>query len=375
VLLALAPAVGRAADGPAISLFDPEDGQLDMSAMLASASGFLPVPILITEPAVGYGGGAALLFFHDSIADQAKRAAAGHPGGNPKRVPPPSISGVAGAGTENGTWAAGAFHLGIWREDTVRYLGGVGYASVNYDLYGPAGRGVPVNVEGAGLLQQAMFRMGKSDFFAGANYKLIAATAKAEWLSTLPPPAGEGVEVVSGGASPILEYDTRDNIFTPNHGINSKFEWTHFDDWLGSDNRFDLVAFNNRLWMPLSDALVLGIRADGDFSSGDVPFYMVPYVQIRGIPAMRYQGDHVVTTEAELRWDVTHRWSLVGFAGTGWTARGDLPELGENGNHPAGGVGFRYLLARLFKLRAGIDVGFSEADAAVYLTMGNAWNM
>ena len=70
---------------------------------------------------------------------------------------------------------------------------------------------------------------------------------------------------------------------------------------------------------------------------------------------------------------MTRRWSLVGFAGTGWTARGDLSELGENGNHPAGGFGFRYLVARLFNLRAGIDVGFSEEDTAVYLTTGSAW--
>ena len=37
------------------TLIDPEDGMLDASDYLASASGFLPVPIIITEPAVGYG--------------------------------------------------------------------------------------------------------------------------------------------------------------------------------------------------------------------------------------------------------------------------------------------------------------------------------
>jgi hypothetical protein len=360
---------------PPEGMTDPEDGKFDLSVMLASAEGFLPVPILITEPAIGYGGGAAVLFFHDSIANKAERLKADVPGEKPKRLPPPSISGVAGMGTENGTWGAGAFHLGIWKKDTIRYLGAAGYASVNYDLYGITDQGIPVNVEGAALLQQIIHRLGKSDFFAGANYKLLAATAKADTPTPLPPPAGDGVEVTSGGASAILEYDTRDNIFTPNKGLNAKLEWTHFDEWLASENRFDLVQFNNRLWMPLTDSLVLGIRADGDFSSGDVPFYMLPYVSMRGIPAMRYQGDHVVTTEAELRWDFTPRWSVVGFAGTGWTAQGDLSEIGEDGSNPAGGFGFRYLIARLFNLRVGVDVGFSEEDAAIYLTTGYAWNM
>ena len=43
---------------------DPTDGKFDTSNWLLNKKGFLPVPIIVTEPAVGYGGGAALLFFH-----------------------------------------------------------------------------------------------------------------------------------------------------------------------------------------------------------------------------------------------------------------------------------------------------------------------
>lgn len=41
---------------------DPEDGALDASEWLLDRKGFLPVPILITEPAIGYGGGLAAMF-------------------------------------------------------------------------------------------------------------------------------------------------------------------------------------------------------------------------------------------------------------------------------------------------------------------------
>ncbi len=37
--------------------FDPHDGQLDLSYFLEDPRGFLPIPIVVTEPAVGYGGG------------------------------------------------------------------------------------------------------------------------------------------------------------------------------------------------------------------------------------------------------------------------------------------------------------------------------
>jgi len=56
------------------SFKDPEDGKLDASEWLLDRKGFLPVPILITEPAVGYGAGAALLFFRESIGDAVTKA-------------------------------------------------------------------------------------------------------------------------------------------------------------------------------------------------------------------------------------------------------------------------------------------------------------
>jgi hypothetical protein len=42
--------------------FDPQDGQFDLSYFLENPRGFLPNPIVVTEPAVGYGGGAAGMF-------------------------------------------------------------------------------------------------------------------------------------------------------------------------------------------------------------------------------------------------------------------------------------------------------------------------
>ena len=69
VLLALgatAPQIGFAQEGPPApepSRFrDPDDGQFDVSSFLEKPRGFLPVPVVITEPAVGYGGGMVGMF-------------------------------------------------------------------------------------------------------------------------------------------------------------------------------------------------------------------------------------------------------------------------------------------------------------------------
>lgn len=356
-------------------MVDPEDGKFDVSAFLATAQGFLPIPIIITEPAVGYGAGLVVVFMHDSIANRAEEMKKRNPDGELKRLPPPSITGVAGFTTENGTWGGALFHMGIWKEDTIRYLGAAGYASVNYDYYPDpdSSARIPISIEGALLLQQATFRLGESDFFAGGNYIFSTTEAKSDTGADLPPPAGNGVEVKSGGASGILEYDSRDNIFTPNKGYNAKGEWTHYDTWLGGDDQFDLFAWNNRAWFPVDEQLILGTRLDADFSGGDIPFYMRPFVGLRGIPAMRYQGDYVVTAEVELRWDMTSRWSTIGFLGAGWTADDRFSNITDSETYPAYGFGFRYLVARVFHLRAGLDFGFSEEGGSVYITTGNAW--
>mgnify|MGYP001813882553 FL=1 len=45
------------------SFLDPKDGKLDASNWLIERSGFLPVPVIVSDPSVGYGGGLAVLFF------------------------------------------------------------------------------------------------------------------------------------------------------------------------------------------------------------------------------------------------------------------------------------------------------------------------
>ncbi|KPJ99259.1 MAG: hypothetical protein AMJ60_05580, partial [Desulfobacterales bacterium SG8_35] len=58
----------------AVSFFDqfmdPHDSKFDVSQWVLDKKGVLPVPIIITEPAVGYGAGAALLFFHAKEDEQ-----------------------------------------------------------------------------------------------------------------------------------------------------------------------------------------------------------------------------------------------------------------------------------------------------------------
>src|SRR5215211_3133527 len=72
-------------------LKDPEDGAFDLGDYLLRHRGVLPMPIVVTEPAVGYGGGVALMYFGQSFADNAEAARA-----RGERIQPPDITAIAG---------------------------------------------------------------------------------------------------------------------------------------------------------------------------------------------------------------------------------------------------------------------------------------
>jgi len=139
---------------------DPEDGAFDASEWLLDRKGFLPVPIVITEPAIGYGGGAALLWFSESIREHS---------GERERLSPPNIYGGALAATENGTQLAGAFGMVTFGDEYWRWRGGVAHPDINIDFYGAGGEldngdfKIGYNVEGWLSTQQLMRRLGESE--------------------------------------------------------------------------------------------------------------------------------------------------------------------------------------------------------------------
>jgi len=123
---------------------DPDEGQIDLSGWLIDRKGFLPVPILVTEPAVGYGGGLAALFVRNSMREA---AAEGRAAG---RTTPPDLYALGGAATENGTWAGFGGGMVSFDDDRWRWRGGLVRTGANLDFYGLGGASRPLryNLDG-----------------------------------------------------------------------------------------------------------------------------------------------------------------------------------------------------------------------------------
>ncbi len=357
---------------------DPEDGMFDASNWLAEQQGVLPLPILITEPAVGYGLGVALLFLHDPLAGTAPEGKTFDPQSKgTERLIPPSISAAFGMYTENGTWLAGGMHLGIWNDDHIRYLGAGGVGSININLYAFSAtpdNPIKFNIELALLKQGVKFRLADSNFFAGIDYLLLATKSSFDDLLIKP---GNNIALVSQDAAVTLSlnYDSRDTIFTPSRGFNASLEGSLYREVVGGDTDYEKYLAKLIYFTPIVDTVILGLRGQAEWADGipivDIPVYQYPFVDLRGIPKMRYQGKSIGVLEAEVRWDFNPRWSFIGFGGAGryTSIISDVPAA----NVYTKGIGVRYLVSRRLRLRTGFDVAQGPEGTVFYIQMGQAW--
>jgi hypothetical protein len=348
---------------------DPEDGAFDASEWLLDRKGFLPVPIIITEPAIGYGGGAVLLFFRESIRQ--------HSAGR-ERLSAPDIYGAAAAATENETRIAGAFGMNTFANEYWRWRGGVGRPDINIDFYGAGGDlgtgdlKIGYNLEGWISTQQLMRRLGESENFVGGRWIYFDLDARFDASQSQPPFTPGARNATSSGLGLYFEHDSRDNFFTASSGWKGYLESMFYSPDFGGDRKYQTYRANAFAYAPIGKQYVLGGRADARAARGDVPFYQLPYIDMRGIPVARYQDENVALVEAEMRWNITSRWAVVAFAGTGLTW-GTSEDFDDADSASAWGGGIRRLVARRLGIYMGIDVARGPEETAYYIQAGSAW--
>ncbi|MET0893077.1 MAG: BamA/TamA family outer membrane protein [Pseudoxanthomonas sp.] len=351
---------------------DPEDGRLDASAWLLDHRGALPVPILITEPAVDYGGGVALLFFR-----RPEGAAQTWTNANGVQRPiAPDIYGAFGARTRNGTKAWGGGASMHFRDDRWRYVGGVAQPDIHLDYYLPARDGgtrrIAYAIDGLGSMQQVQRRIGNRDLYVGLRWVYLDFDARLDVESDSDAFDPRDFKQRNSGLGATLEYDVRDNPFTPSSGWIGGVDATVYATSLGGDRNYSTVRGRVFAYTPVAhDRVVLAGRVDVRAAYGDVPFYVQPFVELRGVPAARYQDTRTAVLEGEVRWNVTPRWAAVGFAGVG-RAWGHSA-FDDAATPVTKGVGGRYLVARRLGLYAGVDYAWGPEDGAVYIQVGGAW--
>ena len=346
---------------------DPDDDKLDLSAFLASAYGFVPLLVPITDPAVGYGAVAAAMFVH------------GEPPAQGEPFVRPSISVVGGLRTENDTRGWFGANLGTWRGGRVRTIAALADMDVNLEFFGLGGdaattaQGLGYSVTARGGVAGGNYRLGDTQFWMGLRYTAVDTRVSLEpSVVELPNVPLDDYDLRLGALTPSLTLDRRDNFFTPIRGWYVDLAVPMYRESLGSDRDFETANLTGMYFRPFAKSLFLGLRASGKYSSDRTPFFLRPYVSLRGVQALQYQGERTAELEAELRWQFRTRWSVVGFVGAG-EARSSVAVRDPETNVSTAGAGFRYLIARLHGLHLGVDVADGPDDTIFYVVLGNAW--
>ena len=347
---------------------DSIDNAFDVSHFLKDLHGILPIASPITEPAVGYGGTVALLYF---IPKKPKKDKI-------KQSKIPDIVGAAGGYTANNTWFAGVGYLGFWNNDRIRYRGVVGYGDINLKYYRstdflPHDISAEFGIKSIIILQQAKFRLGETNFFLGGRYTFGKTNVQFPKIFDFPEIDPLDFDITNSGLTLIGEFENYKNVFSPNQGMRIHLDYLQNLELLGSDRNWGKVTFSSAFYFPVNHFWVPAVRIESLMATGNAPFYAKPFVGLRGVPVMRYQGDLTILAETEQSFNIkTSRWDLVAFGGIGTTFK-SLDDLDPGDAVWSAGGGFRYLIARLFGLKMGIDVARGPEDWAVYVVFGSAW--
>lgn len=371
----------------AIDFFDPIDGYFDAGEYLAeNAYGFLPVPSIITEPSVGNGLAVMGLFLHETDAQRDKRKeVATHSIDGGAQLLTPGISVVGVGATDNGTKMGFAGHRQTWGKDSIRYLVGGGYGDINMSYYSQNdfadALSLDLNLQGYGLLQKFQYRIPGSAFFVGVSQKFLSVDMTNRHENSAVPP--ELIDRLTGllNVSPkvsalgaVIEYDSLNNFFLPTSGYNYIFEYDWFSESLGSDYDYQTLNVEGINYWALSKSLTFGLKARYQSVTSDdrLPVFAYPYIDLRGIPKNRYQGENVGSAEVQLMWKLTPRWMLLSFLGSG-VAGDSSSSMWDSDQQNAYGVGFRYTIARRYGLHMGIDVAKGPEDVAWYVNVGTGF--
>jgi len=247
--------------------------------------------------------------------------------------------------------------------------------NVNMDYYGEGDFQLPkaltFNYKGFAISQQLDYGITKK-FYLGIAYSYtnfiisLKNDSLPDWIKD------KELSQINGSLKPTIYYDSRDNIFTPNKGILAKTIWSAYRESFGGGLNYDKLDLYLISFIPVKKKLVVGLRLDARFSNDNTPFYSKPYIDLRGVPIMRYQGKYTTVIENEEKYNITERWAMVGFIGMG-KAFNDYSEFWDADYIWSGGAGFRYMLSKPLNMYAGCDIARGPENWAFYIIFGSAW--
>lgn len=333
---------------------------------------FLPAPFVITEPAIGKGLGLGFIYFHGQDAERPRIQSASAVGNTAKHgKPPPTATAAGGFYTDNETAGLAIGHTRSLADDKYRIVGLLATMDIHAKYY-EGTSGIDFNLDADAIYARGQWRVKESNLFLGMSAAWLDGGIGFDVPGVQLPGNPAIADFTDVGMAVSAIHDSRDDSMMPGTGhLYDLTVWRH-DDALGSDFNYTNARLKLLWFNELHEKFHLGFRIDVSNNAGDAPFFAIPYVQLRGIPALRYQGDTAGAVEVEARYDISPRWATVAFLGAGF-ANWDDSAVEETEDIYSKGLGLRYQLFTEQNVWIGIDLAQAKEESNWYIQIGHPW--
>jgi hypothetical protein len=328
---------------------------------------FLVAPLPISSPAIGTGIVPVLGYIFPFRRND--------------KISPPSVIGVAGLATNNGSRGFAVGGQLYLKENTYRITSGFARGNVNYDIYGIgvfAGRKLPLNQTGQAFFAEFLRRIGWK-FFTGPRFitgrSFLTVVPNNVGNFPIPPNIGLNTTLTSIGAK--LTRDTSPNRFYPTSGSFFNFTSDFFSQTLGSKYSFQSYKATFSEYWSLSDAQVLAYDAYFCGTGGSPPFYGNCIYgtdnELRGYTAGQYFTRYALATQLEYRRVLPKRFGFVVFGGIGGVIPSGTQLYGSRKFLPSGGGGLRFALSKKYHVNLRADIAQGRDGHTFGMGVGEAF--
>jgi hypothetical protein len=334
----------------------------DESAIKVQRGNFVAVPIPISNPTLDTGLVAGAAYFYPQSEEEKNRQ-------------PASLTAVAGMYTSNDSRALGVAQQNYWKNDQWRFTGVVGAVDLRLSLLAPDDTGRGSNVDwriDGNLLYSKLSRRLKGDWYGGAFVRVIDANQSIDREIGDDETQFEIGDATSAGVGLVAEYDSRDMPLNSYTGRHLKIDALFNDEAIGSNQTYQSYGLSYRSYHRITDSVVLAWEIQGCKRGGKVPLWDACLVKLRGFSATDYLGRVSASGQIEVRWQMSSRWGLAGFAGSGYV--GDsFAGVREREPIPSYGAGVRFVVLPAKRINMRLDYARSKDSNAIHFSVGEAF--
>ena len=345
--------------------------------------GIVGSPFIDYKPETSFAFGAAgLYYFHLGVDTAAENNDV-----SKARVNRPSSVSLGITYTLKHQFSTGTDYTFYFSHDNDYIFGGFDFKRIPFDFYGigdhtpnnPIDNYTPLWRGGDILFTRNLFRTPDGEGLSAGigteyRYDIIQTSNPGGIIQTGNVPGAKGG--LSAGWGVIVDYDTRDNVFSSHEGQYADFRTMVYSKYVGGSFNFTRLTLDARDFIPAFSTHTIALQGLVTLVNGIEPFYTMAglggEVLMRGIAEGRYRDNDMAVLQTEYRMPVYWRFGLVGFAGLGEVA-GTVNEFNISSIKWNAGAGIRFIVSEAEHVVVRLDFGIANDSSELYLFVNEAF--